>query len=419
MRRILKNGNRIVKDNELELVDIAIEEGIIQEIGQSLQGDEVIDLQGRLVLPGLIDVHVHLREPGYTHKETIATGSMAGARGGFTTLCAMPNTNPIPDTENKFKRIEKLMEKDACVKVYPYAPITHGLRSNEIVDMKAIDAFAYTNDGVGVQDAHTMYQAMKQAALLNKPIVAHTEDESILYGGVMHDGEVNQSLNLPGILGAVESSQVARDIMLALETKVHYHVCHVSSRQTVEAIAMGKKLGANVTAEVTPHHLLLNEHDIKENDANYKMNPPLRSKEDQYSLLQALKDGVIEIIATDHAPHTLEEKASGFIGSPFGIIGSELAFPLLYTYLVKENKCTLEDLLRWMQINPKTLFNLEGSSLNVGDRADIAVMDIHNSIIITPDFFKSKSLNTPFMSHKLYGVCSLTLKNGEIIWKEL
>uniref|UniRef100_UPI0035A065BF amidohydrolase family protein n=1 Tax=Jeotgalibaca arthritidis TaxID=1868794 RepID=UPI0035A065BF len=233
MTTILKNGKRITAGNTLETIDIAIENGVITAIGTDLSGENEIDLAGGLITPGLVDVHVHFREPGFTDKETIATGSRAAARGGYTTVCAMPNTNPVPDTKERYKELEALIAKEAVINVHHYAPITKGLKSDELVDMAAINAFAYTNDGVGVQTAGVMYQAMKEAARLNKPIVAHTEDDSLLYGGVMHEGIKNKELGLPGIMGIVESSQIARDILIAKETGVHYHVCHVSSKESV------------------------------------------------------------------------------------------------------------------------------------------------------------------------------------------
>ena len=300
MRIVLKNGQRIVEGNQLEQIDIAIEKGIITEIGRNLTGDKQIDLNKKLLTPGLVDVHVHFREPGFTDKETIKTGSQAAARGGYTTVCAMPNTNPIPDTKEKMAEIRSLIKRDACINVEPYAPITHGLTSDELIGMNEVEAFAYTNDGVGVQNAGTMFLAMIQAAKYNRPIVAHTEDNSLLFGGVMHEGFKSKELGLPGIMGIVESSQIARDIQLAKETGAHYHVCHVSSKDSVAAIRTGKLQGVNVTAEVAPHHLLLNEGHIPSDNADYKMNPPLRSEEDQRALLEGFLDGTIDIIATDH-----------------------------------------------------------------------------------------------------------------------
>lgn len=416
MRLILSNGKKIVTGNEMENVDIAIEDGIIAEIGSDLEGDKIIDLDGKLIMPGLIDVHVHLREPGFTDKETIKTGSRAAARGGFTTICAMPNTNPIPDTVDKMNDINNIIKSDAIVNVHQYAPITINLRSNELVDMEAMNAFAYTNDGVGVQTSGTMYEAMKEAARINKPIVAHTEDESLLYGGVMHEGIRNKELGLPGILGITESSQIARDILIAKETGCHYHVCHVSSKESVEAIRFGKSLGVNVTAEVAPHHLILNEMDIPKDDANYKMNPPLRSIEDQQALITGLIDGTLDIIATDHAPHTIEDKQSGFIGSPFGITGSEIAFPLIYTRFVKTKIITLSQVQDWMSLKPAKIFNLTGSEIKVGQTADLAVFDLDSEYIVNEKEFESKSINTPFIGTKVQGMCVLTLVGGKIVW---
>ena len=416
---LLKNAKIIEKDNNLKTVNVLIENGLVKSL--DYQGDDldtVIDLDGKLLMPGLVDVHVHLREPGFTEKETIKTGTQAAARGGFTHICAMPNLNPVPDTKEKYDAILDIIKKDALVKVDHYAPITKSLTSDEIVDMKSINAFSYTNDGVGVQTAGTMYKAMKEVAKLNKPLTAHTEDNSLLFGGVMHEGIRNKELGLKGILSATESSQIARDVILAYETKVHYHVCHVSSKESVAAIKMGKAIGANVTSEVSPHHLLLNEMDIPGNDGAYKMNPPLRSKEDQEALIKALIEGDIEIIATDHAPHTKEEKANGFDG-PFGIIGLESAFPLLYTHFVKaKGLFTLENLQTWMSIKPKTLFNLEGNFMKEGDAADFAVYDLEKEVIMDEAFFHSKSQNTPFKNQKVYGACVLTIVDGNIVYQE-
>lgn len=419
MRHILKNGFIIERGNEGSLKDIAIENGKIVEIGNSLQGDLVTELSGKCVMPGLVDVHVHLREPGFTNKETIKTGSMAAARGGFTTICAMPNTNPVPDTKEVMDTINSIIEKDAVIKVFQYAPITTNLRGSTLIDMDEVDAFAYTNDGIGVQTADVMYEAMLEAKKHHKIIVAHTEDESLLYRGVMHEGIRNKELGLKGMLGLTESTQIARDVLLAKETGTHYHVCHVSDADSVAAIRFGKSIGATVTSEVSPHHLLLSEMDIPGNDSNYKMNPPLRSIEDKQALLEALKDGTIEMIATDHAPHTKEDKSGGFETSPFGIIGSEIAFPLLYTELVKKNEVTLENLREWMSIVPNEVFKLGNGTLTVGSDADISVFDLDTEVVLTPKEFKSKSLNTPFLNKVVQGMCVLTMVKGESVWNVL
>lgn len=416
MKLILKNGKRIIKENQLEAVDVAIENGLITEIGTNLTGDEQIDLNGKLITPGLVDIHVHFREPGFTDKETIATGSRAAARGGYTTVCAMPNTDPVPDTPEKFMELEKQIEKDAVINVHHYAPITKGLRSEERVDMEHIPAFAYTNDGVGVQTAGVMYEAMKEAARLQKPIVAHTEDDSLLYGGVMHEGIKNKELGLPGIMSIAESSQIARDIWLAKETGVHYHVCHVSAKDSVEVIREGKRQGIQVTAEVTPHHLILNEMDIPADDAVYKMNPPLRGKVDQQALLEGLLDGTIDFIATDHAPHTKAEKAQGFAGAPFGIVGIETAFALLYTHFVKTGSISLEFLTERMSTLPARLFQLATNEVAVGSVADLAIFDLETAYTIDENDYLSKSSETPFNGEKVYGMCALTLHRGNIVW---
>lgn len=419
MSLILRNGKRLVNGNDLEVVDVVIEEGTITAIGQSLPGnfEKSVDLAGKLITPGLIDIHVHFREPGFTDKETIKTGSLAAARGGVTTVAAMPNTNPVPDTPEKYAAIQEIIEKDAVVNVLQYAPITEELNSETLVDMSGIDAFAYTNDGVGVQTAGTMYLAMKEAAKLNKPIVAHTEDDSLLFGGVMHEGTKNVVLDLPGILNVVESSQIARDIHLAEVTGVHYHVCHVSAEASVAAIREGKRRGVNVTGEVTPHHLILCEDDITHDDAVFKMNPPLRSKADQEALIEGLLDGTLDFIATDHAPHTQAEKSQGFMKSPFGIVGIETSFALMYTYFVKTGRMTLEFLLSRMGENVAKVFKLPYQTLEVGAKADLAVFDLESNYVISPVDYLSKSSNTPFNGYEVYGMCALTLVDGKIVWK--
>lgn len=419
MKTLFNNAQIIDKDNTLKTVNVLVENDRIVSLNTNeKEADLIIDLKGKLLMPALVDVHVHLREPGFTDKETIKTGTQAAAKGGYSMVCAMPNLNPVPDTKEKFDAINDIIKKDALVKVLQYAPITKDLTSGELVDMEGINAFAYTNDGVGVQTANIMFEAMKEAASINKPIVAHTEDNSLLYGGVMHEGIRNKELGLKGIMGATESSQIARDVILAYETGVHYHVCHVSSKESVAAIKMGKAIGAKVTSEVSPHHLLLSEMDIPSNDGAYKMNPPLRSEADKKVLIQALGQGDIEFIATDHAPHTAQEKALGFSG-PFGIIGLETAFPLLYTEFVRNQKrFTLENLQDWMSIKPKEIFNLEGNFMKEGDIADFAVFDLEKEVEINSAFIHSKSHNTPFMNQKVHGACVLTMVNGQVVYQE-
>lgn len=424
MSILLKNARLISKKNELIKIDIYVENGKIETFGRNLnvEAGKEIDLKGALVTAGLIDVHVHLREPGFEHKETIETGTKAAARGGFTTVCAMPNVNPEPDTAEKMQDIQKIIQDNAVVKVKQYAPITSELTSEELTDQEALlqaGAFAFTNDGVGVQTAGVMYKAMKIAAGLDATIVAHTEDDSLLFeGGVMHEGKRNKELELPGMLQLTESTQIARDVLLAEATGAHYHICHVSSKESVRVIRDAKKAGINVTAEVTPHHLLLCEDDIPSDTSQYKMNPPLRSKEDQEALLEALIDGTIDVIATDHAPHSDKEKEGSMIDSPFGIVGSETAFSLLYTYLVESGKVSLNQLVDWLTVKPAKIFNFKEGTLDIGVSADLAVFDIEKETTVNVEEFASKSSNTPFKDWKVKGETILTLVEGEIAYQK-
>lgn len=422
MRTLIKNGQINTRKNETTPAEIWIENGKIKAIGEGFseaEFDEVFDAKGQLITPGLVDVHVHLREPGFTYKETIAAGTKAAARGGFTTVCAMPNLNPVPDTPEKLEQVYDLIKRDAVVKVLQYAPITENLRSEVLVDQEAMikaGAFAFTNDGVGVQTAGTMYQAMKEAAKNNKALVAHTEDESLLFGGVMHAGDKAKELGLPGILSVTESSQIARDLLLAEATGVHYHVCHVSTKESVRVIRDAKKAGIQVTAEVSPHHLILIDEDIPEDFGFWKMNPPLRGKEDREALIEGLLDGTIDCIATDHAPHGLEEKSKSFLESPFGIVGSETAFQLIYTHFVETNRFTLEQVINWMATKPAEIFQLEAGTLTVGAPADVAIFDIEHSSTIDKKDFLSKSENTPFVGWNVKGETLGTFVDGKLAW---
>ncbi|MCR1911584.1 dihydroorotase [Enterococcus hirae] len=422
MRTLIKNGQINTRKNETTPAEIWIENGKIKAIGEGFseaEFDEVFDAKGQLITPGLVDVHVHLREPGFTYKETIAAGTKAAARGGFTTVCAMPNLNPVPDTPEKLEQVYDLIKRDAVVKVLQYAPITENLRSEVLVDQEAMikaGAFAFTNDGVGVQTAGTMYQAMKEAAKNNKALVAHTEDESLLFGGVMHAGDKAKELGLPGILSVTESSQIARDLLLAEATGVHYHVCHVSTKESVRVIRDAKKAGIQVTAEVSPHHLILIDEDIPEDFGFWKMNPPLRGKEDREELIEGLLDGTIDCIATDHAPHGLEEKSKSFLESPFGIVGSETAFQLIYTHFVETNRFTLEQVINWMATKPAEIFQLEAGTLTVGAPADVAIFDIEHSSTIDKKDFLSKGENTPFVGWNVKGETLGTFVDGKLAW---
>lgn len=424
MKTLIKNGYIVTKDNEMTKVDLWLENGIIKGIGQDfseLNFDQVYDAKNQLISPGLVDVHVHLREPGFTYKETISTGTKSAARGGYTTICAMPNLNPVPDTVEKFNEVVKIINEDAVVKVLQYAPITEELRSEILTDqagLKAAGAFAFTNDGVGVQTAGTMFLAMEEAAKNNMAIVAHTEDESLLFDGVMHKGEISEKLGLPGIMSATESSQIARDLILAEETGVHYHVCHVSTKESVRIIRDAKKAGIHVTAEVAPHHLILADQQIPEDHGYWKMNPPLRGTDDREALIEGLLDGTIDCIATDHAPHGHEEKNQSFLKAPFGIVGSETAFPLIYTHFVETGRFTLEQVIDWMAIKPAEIFGLRVGTLNIGEPADVVVFDLETTEEIDDKKFASMGVNTPFSGWPVKGNTLLTFVDGKLVYRK-
>lgn len=423
MTVLLQNLQLVDKNGNLYAGEIFIEDGKIAAVGEKLnvQADEIIDGKGYMVSPGFVDVHVHLREPGFEHKETIETGSLSAAKGGFTTICAMPNTKPVPDSIENLAMINGLIEQSAIVRVLPYGSLTVDQSGDVRTDLKALKAHgavAFSDDGVGIQEARTMYEQMKDAAALNMTVVAHCEDNSLIYDGVMHEGKRNLELGLPGIPSICESVQIARDVLLAEAAGAHYHVCHVSTKESVRVVRDAKAAGIHVTAEVCPHHLLLEEMDIPSDDANWKMNPPLRANEDWLALHEGLLDGTIDCIATDHAPHTKEEKCCGMVGAPFGIVGFETAFPLLYTQFVKTGKWTLRQLIDWMTVKPAQLFNLPYGTLGIGESADLVLIDIENEKTIDAEEFLSKGRNTPFNGWKATGWPMLTMCEGKIVWED-
>jgi dihydroorotase len=422
MSMIIKNGKQLT-ENGFETVDILIENGKISKVGPQLSSDagQVIEADGKLVAPGLIDLHVHLREPGGEKKETIATGTLAAAKGGFTTVAAMPNTRPVPDSMAQMEWLQERIQETASVRVLPYASITVrelGQELTNFAELKEAGAFALTDDGVGVQSAGMMLEAMKRAASLDMAIVAHCEDNTLINKGSLHQGKKAAELGINGIPSVCESVHIARDILLAEEAGCHYHVCHISTKESVRAVRDAKRYGIKVTAEVTPHHLLLCEDDIPGNDANYKMNPPLRSKADQEALIEGLLDGTIDFIATDHAPHTSAEKADGIEMAPFGIVGLETAFPLLYTHFVKTNIITLKQLVDFLTIKPAQAFGLPYGELKDGSPADIVLIDLEEVKEIKPEEFLTKGKNTPFGGWKCKGWPVLTIAEGKIVWEK-
>ncbi|MFD1318601.1 dihydroorotase [Loigolactobacillus zhaoyuanensis] len=422
MNYLLKNGQLLV-DERLQAQDVLVVDGKIAAIGADLEATTatVIDLHGDFISPGLVDLHVHLRDPGQTYKETIKTGSQAAAHGGFTFVGAMPNLTPVPDNAAQIQKMVVRNQAEAVIRIGQYATITEQRTAGKLVDfpaLKAAGAFAFSNDGSGIQDADTMYQAMRAAKAVNLPLAAHVEDDSLLHGGVMNAGAKADELGLPGISNVVETAQLARDLVLAQATGVHYHVCHVSTAESVQMIRLAKQAGVQVTCEVTPHHLLLSDRDIPADQGNYKMNPPLRSEHDRQALIAGLIDGTIDCIATDHAPHGTDEKQQSMRQAPFGIVGSETAFSLLFTNFVKTRIFTLAQLINWLSYRPAQLFNLPTSGqLKSGQPADLAIFDLKHRYQITADSLYSKGKNTPFIDNQVYGETVYTLVAGQIVYQ--
>jgi len=417
---LLKNGKTLI-NKSIEKCDMLIEDGIIKKIGdlQNLEVDNTIDLEGKFISPGFIDMHVHLREPGYEYKETIKSGTLSAAAGGYTLVCPMPNTNPIPNSVERIKTFLENVKTDAIVKVKPYASITMDLSGNaEVVNMKELNNLVcgFTNDGLGIQSSDKMYRAMQEAYLTESLIAAHCEDEELVYNGFVHEGRKSKKEGWKGIPSLSESLQVARDSLIAETTGARYHVCHISTKESVRIVRDAKARGVKITAEVTPHHLILTDTEVE--DTNFKMNPPVRGLEDKFALIAALLDGTIDVIATDHAPHSEEEKNKSFEEAPFGIVGLETAFPLLYTNLVKTNIATLDQLLNWFSINPAKILNLPYGKIHEGRVADLTIIDLNKKKDINKAKFHSKGKNSPFDGWECYGWPVMTIVDGKIVFQD-
>ena len=360
-------------------------------------------------MPGFCDVHVHFREPGFSYKETIETGSLSAAAGGYTDVCTMPNLNPVPDSEEHLKQQLDIIKKDAVINVYPYASITVAQMGEALSDMEALskNAIAFSDDGRGVQSEELMKQAMLKAKALDKMIVAHCEVNALLKGGYIHDGEYAKEHSHKGICSASEYEQIARDISLVKETGCAYHVCHISCKESVEIIRKAKAQGVNITCETGPHYLVMDDSFLEE-DGRFKMNPPLRSKADREALIEGIKDGTIDMIATDHAPHSKEEKAKGLEKSTFGIVGLETAFSVLYTDLVKTGVITLEKLIELLTVNPRKRFGIKQNGY--------CIWDLEKEYVINPENFKSMGRATPFTDKKVFGECMATIINDKFVF---
>lgn len=368
-------------------------------------------VENYIIVPGLCDVHVHFREPGFSYKETIASGSAAAAHGGYTAVCTMPNLSPVPDSAEHLQVQLDAIERGAAIKVLPYGAITVGEKGEKLADMEAISdkVCAFSDDGKGVQNDEMMREAMTAAKRLGKIIAAHCEDNSLFFGGYIHDGEYARMHGHRGISSASEYKQIERDLRLAEETGCAYHVCHISTKESVELIRQAKAHGVNVTCETAPHYLVLCDEDMQE-DGRFKMNPPLRSREDKEALIEGIKDGTIDMIATDHAPHSAEEKGRGLEKSLMGVVGLETAFPVLYTELVMKNIITLDRLVELMSFKPKERFGIDTNN-------DFAVFDISEAYEIDPEDFLSMGRATPFAGREVFGRCLLTVHNGKVVYK--
>lgn len=399
---LIKNGT-IYYQRQLQKLDLLIKDNLITNVGQinNVYDDTiVIDATNLTILPGLVDIHVHLREPGYEDKETIKSGTRAAAAGGFTTICCMPNLNPVTDSEENIKYLWSLIKKDACINVLPYASITKNEDGKELVDFKKLSpyCFAFSDDGVSVENKRIMEGAMITVRPLNKAIVAHCEDKTI---------NGNES----------EFHQVARDIESTKKIKCHYHVCHVSTKESIELIRSAKQNNVNVSCEVTPHHLLLCKDNIID-DGAFKMNPPLRERSNQDALIRALIDGTIDIIACDHAPHTRQQKSQGYQHSLNGVVGLETSFGLIYTNFVKNNLIDFNRLVDLMSFNACKLFNIDGGSININKRADLTIVNLNEQWTIDSKNFLSQGKSTPFENKVCWGKIKYTLVNGQVVYQD-
>jgi dihydroorotase, multifunctional complex type len=413
---LLKNAY-LYRNGHFDYVDLLVKNGIIQKIDKCIDSDvKNIDLKGNLVVHNFIDIHTHLREPGFEYKETVYTGSLSALYGGYGTIVAMANTSPCMDNVETIRDLKRRIHQDGQVNIYTYSAITKDLKGQELVcmkeNLKEDIVIGFSDDGKGVQNDEMMNQAMKMAKEIDSIIVAHCEDESELHGGCVHEGKYAKEHGLIGINSASEYQQVQRDLNIVRQYHNRYHVCHISTLQTVDLLRQAQQEGLKVSGEVSPHHLILTEENIQDCHPNYKMNPPLRSVEDHQALIQGLKDRTIQVIATDHAPHAREEKEKPISKAPFGIIGIQHAFPLLYTYLVKKDILPLSVILDALTVGPAKVLRLSGD-VEEGSIANLCIFDLQDKIIIDEKSIRSKSINTPFLGVECYGKIKANIINGK------
>mgnify|MGYP001036511677 CR=1 FL=1 len=420
MRCILKNA-KVFSQGVFHLADVFLSDGKIVSIGNGVSRSDdtiTIDISNMVLFPGFVDVHVHLREPGFSYKETIRTGTLAAAHGGFAHVAAMPNLNPVPDCVDALNLQRALIEKDALVHVHPYGAITVGEKGEQLTDLAGMaqNVIAFSDDGRGVQSESIMRQAMAECRRLGKILAAHCEDNTLLHGGYIHDGAYARAHGHKGISSESEWRQLARDLELVRETGCAYHMCHVSTKESVALIRRAKAQGLDVTCETAPHYLVLTEDDLRE-DGSFKMNPPLRAREDRDALIEGLLDGTIDMLVTDHAPHSREEKARGLEKSAMGVVGLETSFAASYTALVQTGILPLGKLVDLMHGAPMRRFGC-GTELAEGQPADLTAFDLTKTYIVDPETFLTMGRATPFAGRALTGVCKLTMIGGEPVWKE-
>lgn len=423
MSVLIKNGRVIDPASGKDgICDILTDDGIILEVKENIECDEaeVIDATGCFVMPGLIDLHVHLREPGFEYKETIKTGTMAAAKGGVTTVFAMPNTKPPVDSVEMLDKVKEIAARDGVVNVHQVAAVTMGQAGEKVTDIDSLckaGVIAISEDGKSVMNSNVYRDAMKLAAKNNITVMAHCEDINLVNGGALNESDKSRQLGIKGITNAVEDVITARDIFLAAETGCRLHLCHCSTKDSVMMIEKAKKEGVKVTGEVCPHHFILCDEDIPCNDANYKMNPPLRSKEDVMALVEGLKNGIMDVISTDHAPHSADEKKRPIENAPFGITGLETSLCLTYTELVLKGILTPMQMVEKMSYNPAKITGIDRGTLLPGKTADIVVMDTEKEFVIDSNDFVSMGKNTPFNGRKVKGMVKMTMVNGKIVYR--
>ena len=417
---LLLTGGAVFLNGSFQNMDLAIDQGRIVSVSLPREDVSVIELHDRLIVPGFVDVHVHLREPGFSYKETVFSGTAAAAAGGYTAVCAMPNLKPVPDSLDHLQAQLDLIRKNANVHVYPYGAITCGEQGQALSDMAAMAPYVagFSDDGKGVQNPDRMREAMKRAKALGKLIVAHCEDNSLLNGGYIHAGAYAKAHGHRGICSESEWRPIQRDLELVRETGCRYHVCHISTKETVALIRAAKAEGLPVTCETGPHYLVMCDEELLD-EGRFKMNPPIRSAEDRDALVAGLLDGTVDCIATDHAPHSAEEKAKGLRGSLNGIVGLETAFPILYTNLVETGIVPLTTILNALCVNPRKIFGLPGGSLEEGQPADLTVLDLNRPHVIDSSTFRSLGRATPFDGWGVSAAVAMTVCGGEIVYHDL